>query len=200
MATEETPPEGEEAAVVEETPEVPINADNDIDQIAAQADRPDAVSKAIKAEREAAKEARRKAEELEARIKEYEDREKTEQQKLEEAAAASKEEAERYKQKIHDLEVRQLRTEVALAKSLPPNLAERLRGETKEEVEADAEALLKDLGTVPGGTPPPGDGGARTPVQPKDLDDQIREAEQAGDVRTAISLKNQKLYALAQAS
>jgi chromosome segregation ATPase len=179
-----------------EVPEPPINADNDVDEIAAQAEKPDAVSKAIKAEREAAKEARRRAEEAEAKVKEYEDAQKSEQQKLEEAAAAAKEEADALRKQITELEVRQRRSDVALAKNLPPKLAERLRGETVEEIEADADALLEDLGTIPGETPPPGDGGARTPVQPKGLADEIAEAEAAGDYRKAMSLKNQQLLSL----
>jgi DNA repair exonuclease SbcCD ATPase subunit len=190
LVAEDTP-SPEETEVPE--PEAPINAD--VDEIAAQADKPDAVSKAIKAEREAAKEARRRAEEAEAKVKEYEDAQKTEQQKLEEAAAAAKEEADALRKQITDLEVKQRRSDVAAAKNLPPKLAGRLTGETVEEIEADADALLEDLGTLPGETPPPGDGGARTPVQPKDLDDQIREAEAAGDYRKSISLKNQKLLA-----
>jgi hypothetical protein len=44
-----------------------------------------------------------------------------------------------------------------------------------------------------GRRPSPGDGGARTPVPPKDLDEQIREAEEKGDVRTSIALNAQKL-------
>jgi len=77
-------------------------------------------------------------------------------------------------------------------------LAGRLTGETREEIEADADSLLADLGTLPVETPPPGDGGARTPVSPKDLDEQIREAEAAGDFRTSMSLKSQKLIASRQ--
>lgn len=62
-----------------------------------------------------------------------------------------------------------------------------------DAVKAIAEA--KNL--VGQNTPPgPGDGGPRQPVTPKDLNDQIREAEQAGDVRTSMSLKTQKLAGL----
>jgi chromosome segregation ATPase len=190
LVAEDTP-SPEETEVPE--PEAPINADNDVDEIAAQADKPDAVSKAIKAEREAAKEARRRAEEAEAKVKEYEDAQKSEQQKLEEAAQAAKEEADALRRQITELEVRQRRSDVALAKNLPPKLAERLRGETVEEIEADADALLEDLGTLPGETPPPGDGGARNPVKPKDLNEQIREAERNGDYRKAMDLKAHKL-------
>jgi chromosome segregation ATPase len=190
LVAEDTP-SPEETEVTE--PEAPINADNDVDVIAAQAERPDAVSKAIKAEREAAKEARRRAEEAEAKVKEYEDAQKSEDEKREEALAAAKAEAEQYKATIHELEVKQRRADVAAAKNLPPKLAGRLTGETIEEIEADADALLEDLGTLPGETPPPGDGGARNPVKPKDLNEQIREAERAGDYRKAMDLKAHKL-------
>ncbi len=182
-------PSPEETEVPE--PEAPINAD--VDEIAAQAEKPDAVSKAIKAEREAAKEARRRAEEAEAKVKEYEDAQKSEDEKREEALAAAKAEAEQYKATIHELEVKQLRADVAAAKNLPPKLAGRLTGETIEEIEADADALLEDLGTLPGETPPPGDGGARNPVKPKDLNEQIAEAERNGDYRKAMDLKAHKL-------
>lgn len=191
---DETAPEVEAAPVVET--ETPINADNDVDQIAAQADKPDAVSKAIKAEREAAKEARRRAEDAEAKVKEFEDAQKSEEEKREEALEAARKEADTYKDRIKQLEVRQRRSEVAAAKNLPPKLADRLTGETVEEIEADADALLEDLGTLPGETPPPGDGGARTPVQPKDLEAQIREAEAEGDYRKSMSLKSQQLVAM----
>ena len=191
---DETAPEVEAAPVVET--ETPINVDNDVDEIAAQADKPDAVSKAIKAEREAAKEARRRAEDAEAKVKEFEDAQKSEEEKREEALEAARKEADTYKDRIKQLEVRQRRSEVAAAKNLPPKLADRLTGETVEEIEADADALLEDLGTLPGETPPPGDGGARTPVQPKDLEAQIREAEAEGDYRKSMSLKSQQLVAM----
>ena len=191
---DETAPEVEAAPVVET--ETPINADNDVDEIAAKAENPDAVSKAIKAEREAAKEARRRAEDAEAKVKEFEDAQKSEEEKREEALEAARKEADTYKDRIKQLEVRQRRSEVAAAKNLPPKLADRLTGETVEEIEADADALLEDLGTLPGETPPPGDGGARTPVQPKDLEAQIREAEAEGDYRKSMSLKSQQLVAM----
>ncbi len=79
-----------------------------------------------------------------------------------------------------------------------PGLLVKAMGETVEEIQADADALLEDLGTLPGETPPPGDGGARTPVTPPDLDEQIRSAEKAGDIKTSMSLKNQKLLASRQ--
>lgn len=192
----------ESTATVEETPpaveETTDDVETDVEEIAAQADKPDAVSNAIKRERDAAKAAKAERDEALAKIKEYEDAQKSEEEKRVEALEAAKQEAETYKSRIHELEVTQRRAEIAAAKNLPPKLAGRLTGETVEEIEADADSLLEDLGTLPGETPPPGDGGARTPVPPKDLDDQIREAEAEGDFRKSMSLKSQKLIASRQ--
>lgn len=55
-------------------------------------------------------------------------------------------------------------------------------------------AFLEEKPNLVGETPPgPGDGGARTPVPPKDLQQQIKEAEEKGDFKTALSLKNRQL-------
>ena len=188
----------EKPPVGEAEPVAPINAEAAVEDIAAQADKPDAVSNAIKAEREAAKKAKAERDEALAKIKEYEDAQKSEAEKREEALAETQKELEALRNQNHQLEVRQLRATVAAEKNLPPRLANRLTGETVEEIQADADSLLEDLGTLPGETPPPGDGGARTPVTPPDLDEQIRSAEKAGDIKTSMSLKNQKLLASRQ--
>jgi len=188
----DTPPVGEAEPVA------PINAEAAVEDIAAQAEKPDAVSNAIKAERDAAKKAKAERDEALAKIKEYEDAQKSEAEKREEALAETQKELEALRNQNHQLEVRQLRATVAAEKNLPPRLASRLTGETVEEIQADADSLLEDLGTLPGETPPPGDGGARTPVTPPDLDEQIRSAEKAGDIKTSMSLKNQKLLASRQ--
>lgn len=190
-----TPPEGGQEPAAEPAVESPINAPNP-EEIAAQANNPDAVSNAIKAEREKAKAEREARLAAEARIKEFEDAQKSEEERRQEELAAAKQEAESQRARVHELEVAQTRSEVAVEKKLPPKLAGRLTGETREEIEADAEALLADLGTLPVETPPPGDGGARTPVEPKDLDEQIREAEAAGDTSKAMSLKSRKLLSV----
>jgi len=201
MADDVTPPAGDDTKVAETKlvdATVSTPAEPTPEEIAAQAEKPDAVSNAIKAERDAAKKAKAERDEALAKVKEFEDAQKSEEQKREEALEAARKEADEYKQTIHNLEVKQRRTDVAAAKNLPPKLAGRLTGETVEEIEADADSLLEDLGTIPGETPPPGDGGARTPVPPKDLDAQIAEAEAAGDFRKSMSLKSQKLIASRQ--
>ena len=82
-------------------------------------------------------EARAKANaEAATRLKEFEDRDKTEAQKLVERAEA----AER---RAAEIESRALRLEVAAEKGLTPAQAKRLVGQTREELEADADELLE---------------------------------------------------------
>lgn len=99
----------------------------------------DAGKKALDAERREKRAAEKRAAELEARLKEFEDRDKTEAQKLAERA----EKAER---DLAAIQQNALRAEVALEKGLTPSQAKRLIGATREELEADADELLKDLG------------------------------------------------------
>lgn len=62
----------------------------------------------------------------------------TEIQKAEARAKAAEERAAK-------LELKELKADVAKAKELPAYLAARLQGSTKEELEADADALAKEL-------------------------------------------------------
>jgi hypothetical protein len=100
------------------------------------------------------------------KLQTFEDRDKTEAQKLTERAEAAEKRAAQ-------IEGRAMRLEVAAEKGLTPAQAQRLVGETREQLEADAEALLEmfkpapveddspalvpslDLGTPRGGTPVP---------------------------------------------
>ncbi len=77
-----------------------------------------------------------------------------------EKADADKSEAERRaaaEQRAVDAELRATRVEVAHAKGLTPAQAKRLVGSTKEELEADADEILRDFPTIPAkpGTPKP---------------------------------------------
>lgn len=74
-----------------------------------------------------------------ARLKELQDKDLPELEKWKGRA----EEAER---KLADIEPRLLRAEVAAEKGLTGSLAKRLVGATREELEADADELLKDFG------------------------------------------------------
>lgn len=110
--------------------------------------------------------ANKEAETLRLKLKEYEDRDKTEQQKLEERATAAERAAALAG---NDL----ARMRVALDKGLPSELAARLQGSTVEELNADADKLLELFGSATTATS--FDGGARTPAgRPQDMNDLIR--------------------------
>lgn len=83
----------------------------------------------------ALRKANKEAETLRLKLQEFEDRDKTEAQKLTERADA----AER---RAVEVEGRALRLEVAAEKGLTPAQAKRLVGATREELEADADELL----------------------------------------------------------
>jgi hypothetical protein len=83
----------------------------------------------------ALREANKEAETLRLRLKEFEDRDKTESQKLTERAEAAE-------SRIPDLESQVARLQVALDKGLTAAQAKRLVGTTREELEADADELL----------------------------------------------------------
>jgi hypothetical protein len=89
------------------------------------------------------------------------------------------------------------RAEVANEKGLTPTQAGRLRGATRDELVADADAMIADFGITPGkpgapGAPKPDPSQGARPGGEPDIDQQIREAESKGDVREAIRLKTHK--------
>lgn len=59
-----------------------------------------------------------------------------------------------------------LRLEVATAKGLPASYAKRLVGATREELEADADDLLKDYKPAAGGATPPAGSGTKPAPDP----------------------------------
>lgn len=83
---------------------------------------------------------------LAAKVKEFEDLSKTEQEKLADSLVEAEQRAEDAEQKL-------LRAEVASEKGLTPAQAKRLTGSTKDELEADADELLEVL--KPGKPPAP---------------------------------------------
>jgi len=83
----------------------------------------------------ALKKANKEAETLRLKLKEYEDRDKTDLQKLQEERDALLKERD-------SLSINQLRREVADEKGLTPAQARRLVGSTREELEADADDIL----------------------------------------------------------
>lgn len=99
-----------------------------------------------------------------------------------------------YEQQITTERQARWRAEIAAETGLPPALAARLQGATREELAADAEQLkaLIPAAPTPQGprTPAPDPSqGARGPV---DIDALIRDAESKGDVRESIRLKSIK--------
>lgn len=134
----------------------------------------DAGKKALDEERKARRDAEAKAKDLEARLKGIEDKDKTE--------------VERLTAQVNDLTkerdtatVSSARMRVALDKGLTPTQAKRLVGATEEELLADADELIADLGAKPsderkppsGGRPreelKPGNGDPDTPVEETDI-------------------------------
>jgi hypothetical protein len=135
----------------------------------------DAGKKALQEERRKAKEAAKERDALAARLKEYEDREKTEQQRLAEAQQA----AER---RAAEAELRATRLEVAAAKGLTAAQAKRLVGTTREELEADADEILRDFPTA-----------AAPPKAPKaDPSQGARPTAPSGSVAAGAALYEQK--------
>lgn len=98
--------------------------------------------KALKAERERAAAAEKAAQELAARIKEFEDREKSEEQKAQERLA----EAER---RAAEVELRATRAEVAAATTVPVEILAGPKSGSVEHVQAFADALIAWRGEVP---------------------------------------------------
>lgn len=136
------------------------------DDVAAQANNPDAVKAALAAERATAKAARKEADELRQKVQEFEDKDKSEKQKLEDRASAAELEAKESAAKL-------LRFEVAAENDIPSRHAHRLQGSTKEELTADAKELAKELGA--NGKRPDFGGGARDKTAPSgSMDDLIR--------------------------
>ena len=86
---------------------------------------------------------------------------------------------------LDNLKMENTRLQVAQAKNLPAELVDRLKGATKEELEADADKLLafvKAPGKVPG-VPPVGAGGAPLPFDvSKATPAEIRKARKEGKV------------------
>jgi hypothetical protein len=94
--------------------------------------------RALDAERKRARDEKKRADAAEARLKELEDKDKSESQRAQEAAAEAARRADAAEQ-------RALRLEVAHAKGLTAGQAKRLVGTTQEELEADADEILAEF-------------------------------------------------------
>lgn len=142
--TEESAPEPE--AVVEDAPLRPEG------------------EKALEAWKVRARKAESEQKELAQRVKEFEERDLSEQERLAKAAEDAKREAE---QAAHE----NLRLKVAIDKNLPPEMIDRLRGQTLDELYDDADTLLA---LVKPREAQNFDGGARQTVKGIDRDEAVR--------------------------
>lgn len=102
----------------------------------------DGGKKALDAERKARRDAEKKTTELEARLREIEDKDKPEITRLTEENA-------QLKSQLASRTSETARYKVALDKKLTATQAKRLVGDTEEELAADADELLADLGATP---------------------------------------------------
>lgn len=115
-------------------PETDANDDTGTPDPAPQSTKTDVPPEVAAALRKANKE----AETLRLKLKDIEDRDKSETQRATEEAAAAKADATQARTDY-------LRLKVGMAKGLPSSLAERLKGDNEEEMTADADALLAAL-------------------------------------------------------
>jgi hypothetical protein len=124
----------------------------------------------------ALRKANKEAETLRLRLQEFEDRDKTETQRLAERAEATE-------RRAAEAESRALRLEVAFEKGLTPAQAKRLVGTTREELEADADEVLRDFPVKPADpTVPSLDLGQRgNGASPALLDPKMRDLAQIED-------------------
>lgn len=102
----------------------------------------EAGKQALVKERQAAKAAEKRAADAEARIKEFEDRDKSDAQKLQEERDAAVTERD-------TLRTQTLRRDVADEKGLTAAQAKRLVGSTREELEADADDIIATFPVAP---------------------------------------------------
>jgi hypothetical protein len=99
-----------------------------------------------------------------SKLAEIEEQNKSEIEKANGKATVLTEEKQSLSDTNKSLEAENLRLRVALDKSVPSDLVDRLKGETKEELEADADSFLKRL--APKDTTD-FDGGPRKTEKPK---------------------------------
>ena len=97
--------------------------------------------------RAALKKANKEAEQSRLKLKEIEDRDKTEAQRLADTNRDLEERAAKAEAKV-------LRLEVCQERGLPMSMVNRLHGTTKEELEADAEDLLEAFKSGTDSQPP----------------------------------------------
>lgn len=131
-----------DSVVTDETTDVEPTA-SDTTEDAPPADLGDPGKKALDAERAAKRAAEKRAKDLEARLKEFEDANKTEAEK----AAARAEAAEKA---LAEMTAKALRLEVATEFKLDPDLHEFLTGSDEESLRAQAQKLAERFAATAG--------------------------------------------------
>jgi hypothetical protein len=84
---------------------------------------------------------RTEAKELAGKAQKFDEITESQKSELQKAQEA----AQRAEQELEQARTEMLRTKVAAAKGLPASIADRLRGSTAEEMEADADAMLAEI-------------------------------------------------------
>lgn len=143
---------------------------------------------ALRKERERADAAEKAAREATARIKEFEDRDKSEAEKLADAKAAAEKAAADATREL-------LRYKIAAEKKVDPDL---LAGDDEDAMRAHADRLLAWRGDPAPSAPKPDPSQGGRPDGTPDIEMQIKDAQAKGDWRTVLSLQNQKLIAQAK--
>lgn len=142
-----------------------------------------------------------------AKLKEIEDADKTEQQKLADQLQAAQADGSKSAAELLQLKVAMTKAPAGMPAAQIAELAARLRGSTQEELETDADRFFALVGpgqATPQQPPPPA---GQTPVenlrpgalptQPQpSLAEQIAAAEVNGDFKTSRQLKTQQLMEL----
>ena len=98
--------------------------------------------KALSAEREARKAAEKAAAELKAKLDEIEQANLSDLEKAQQAAKAAQD-------RLAEMEATSLRQKVAIEKGVPAKWVDRLRGDTEDELAADADQILADIQQSP---------------------------------------------------
>lgn len=116
----------------------------------------DAGKKALAEERKARRELEKQLKEvggtnaaLQQRLKEFEDRDKTEIDKAYEAAKTAATERDTFKSEAEKLKTTLQRQKICAAKGLDPDLWDRVIGDTEEEISADVERLVEKFAPAP---------------------------------------------------
>ena len=101
----------------------------------------DSGKRALRAERQARRDAEQRLRELEAQVQQYTDRDKSELEKAQEAA-------KRYEQELGMTRTANARLMAAAIHNLPPDLIDLLGDGTEEEIDAKAKLLAEKLAAV----------------------------------------------------